>query len=212
MSSPLLIIGGNNLALEIREIANFQKDRKIYNVVSDGESCLFSYITDSELEPFIQEYPDSRYIIGFTIKKLRDKFITLFNKYNLQSENVIAPNAHVANTVKMGNGNYIGANVVLSSCVNIGNRNIINFMVGIGHDAEIGNDCTLNPGAKVSGHCIIGDNCLIGANSFVHQGVKVCSNSVIDALTYIRENVEIPMICTDRNKKQLRIENILSDE
>jgi UDP-3-O-[3-hydroxymyristoyl] glucosamine N-acyltransferase len=208
-NSPLLIFGGSNLASEIRETADLLGDREIYNVIAEGESCLYSHITDNELEVFIKEHPDSRYILGFSIRKLRERFIGILNKYNLLAENVIAPTAYIAKTAKIGTGNYFGHSAVISSHVEIGDRNVIGFLVGIGHDAVIGNDCIINPGAKISGHCVVGNNCLLGANSFIHQGVKVSEYSIIDAMTYIREDVDTPMICSDRNKKQMRTDNIL---
>lgn len=193
----LFIVGGESVSLEIRETAELLREHylEIYNVIPNGEKCIYSYVQDGELDLKLKDINEIRYIVGFSKLTLKKVFYDLFNKYNGQLENVIHPNAYLSPKAVLGKGNYIGCNSVISTCARIGNNNIINYNVTIGHDVVLGNDCVLNPGCRISGRDIIGDNCLIGSNAFIFQGVSIHSGCKIDALTYIRKSITEPSIC-----------------
>ncbi len=189
----LYIVGGSSTALEIREVANLyysEKYERMFNVVADGESCVYSFIEDSQLIASIHESGEVYFIIGFTNVALKQKYIALFMNNGGTPANIIHPDTFIAPSAKIGRGNFITCQCIISTQATIGEHNIINYQVMIGHDAIIGNNCTLNPGCKLSGHVKLGDNCMVGSNSFILQGVKVGSDIKIDAMTYINRDIE----------------------
>ena len=209
--TPLLIIGGHNLAAEIRETAEQVYDGEILNVIADDDKCDYPFIYDSEIEKFVINHHEVKFILGFTIKKLRDKYKELFRQLGVEPQTIVSPKAYVSPTAKIGKGSFVGPNVVLSTNVSIGDYCVINFLVGIGHDASLGDDVIVNPGAKISGHCVIGASCLIGTNSFVHQGIGICENTIVDALTHVRKGCKDPTLYSDKNAKQIRVPNLLTE-
>ncbi len=209
--SPLLIIGGHNLATEIRETAEQVYEGEIYNVIADDDNCNYTFIRDSELKDFVSHHKDAKYIIGFTIKKLRDKYKELFKQLGIEPQTIISPCAYISSSATIGTGSFIGPHAVISTNVHIGDYDVINFLVGIGHDAVLGDDVVVNPGAKISGHCVIGSNSLVGANSFVHQGISIYENSIVDAMTHVRKGCKEATLYSDKNSKQIRVPNILTE-
>lgn len=193
----LFIIGGESVSLEIRETAELYRNnyKNIYNVVAKGETSIYSYVSDDELEDILPKTENIRYLVGFGNLKLKKHFYEIFGRFDAELENIIHPSTHISPTAKIGKGNYIGCNSVISTGAIMGDNNIINYNVTIGHDVVIGNDCVFNPGCRISGRDTIGDNCLIGANAFIFQGVSIHSDSIIDALSYIRNNIKEPTIC-----------------
>lgn len=195
MNKPtLLIIGGSSTALEIRECAELAPERydEIQNVVGDNEVCQYSYIKDSQLEEKLKSAQNSRFIVGITNIKLKEKFESILMSYGSKPINVIHPTSVISPSAKLGDGNYVGAYAIISSNAVVGDNNLINLQVTVGHDAVIGNNCALNPAARISGNVKIEDNCLIGANAFIFQGLTICHDTQIDAMVYIRENVTAP--------------------
>lgn len=191
----LYVVGGSSTALEIREVAElFYKSQfdKIYNVVADRDSCIYSFIEDRKLLNSISEAEDVYYIVGFTNISLKERYISLFDNYGGKPVNIIHKDVFIAPSVTIGRGNFITCQSILSTQATIGNHNIINYQVVIGHNAVIGDNCTLNPGCKLSGHVKLGNNCMVGSNSFILQGVQVVSDVKIDAMTYISRNIDEP--------------------
>ena len=209
--SPLLIVGGQNLATEIRETAEQVFEGDIYNVIADDDDCKYTFIRDSDIKEFVSCHQEVKYILGFTIKKLRDKYKELFKQLGVEPQTIISPRAYVSSSSIIGKGSFIGPNAVISTNVHIGNYDVINFLVGIGHDAVLGDDVVVNPGAKISGHCVIGSNSLVGANSFVHQGISISDNSIVDAMTHVRKGCKEATLYSDKNSKQIRVPNLLTE-
>ena len=208
MKPTLFIVGGSSTALEIREtVDQFFKDKyfAVYNVISDEEPpILQTYIRDSSLLDRLSTIEVSHYIIGFTNRSLRLRFVDLFGGFNSVLDNVIHPSSYVSPSAILGKGNYLAANAVISSNALIGNSNLINYNVTIGHDVVVGSDCFFNPGARISGNVKIGNGCLFGANSFVFQGLEIKDDCQIDALCYIDRVIEANSMCTS-NGGSLRV-------
>ena len=131
MKPTLFIVGGSSTALEIREtVDQFFKDKyfAVYNVISDEEPpILQTYIRDSSLLDRLSTIEVSHYIIGFTNRTLRLRFVDLFGGFNSVLDNVIHPSSYISPSAILGKGNYLAANAVISSNALIGNSNFFNF-------------------------------------------------------------------------------------
>lgn len=203
MGKILYIIGGSSTALEMRETAElYYSDlySSIINVIGDNEDepSDIDFITDADFMRKVESKQSFCYILGFTIKKLRKKYLNLLDSNIYQQVSIIHQQAYISKTAVIGEGSYIAANAIVSTNAQIGKRSIINYQCMIGHDCSIGDDCIFNPGAKISGRVKIGEKCLIGSNSFIYQGTTIGQNSIIDALTYVKSNIDENSICSSR--------------
>lgn len=108
MKPTLFIVGGSSTALEIREtVDQFFKDKyfAVYNVISDEEPpILQTYIRDSSLLDRLSTIEVSHYIIGFTNRTLRLRFVDLFGGFNSVLDNVIHPSSYISPSAILGKG------------------------------------------------------------------------------------------------------------
>lgn len=94
-------------------------------------------------------------------------------------ENIIHPNAYIANSVKMGKGNVILSGAIINADTIIGNNCIINTGAIVEHDCKISNNVHIASGSIVYGESSIHNNCLIDTGAIITQGRIIEPNTVI---------------------------------
>ncbi len=90
-----------------------------------------------------------------------------FDESNHSNGTVVAGNAAVHKTAKIGIGTSIGAFAVIEEGAVIGNNCIIYPQVFIGRNVHIGDNCRLFPGVRIHFDCEIGNSCVLHANAVI---------------------------------------------
>ncbi len=115
----------------------------------------------------------------------------------METNNYIAPGAHVIGNVALGEGASVWHNAVVRAdhkkiTIGAGSNVQDNATLHIErhNDIEIGTGVTIGHNAIVHG-CIIGDDCLIGMGAIVLTGAVIGKNCIIGAGALIPENAVI---------------------
>lgn len=136
----------------------------------------------------IQE--DDVFVIALGDGKWRSIYANLIEKKGGQFISIIADNALINPTAKIGEGCVITRYTSISDNVTIGNHVIVHGFCTIGHDAviddyasilsyvflggyaQLGEYSTMNPKSMIIPHKIVGKNVVVGAASVVIKNVK----------------------------------------
>lgn len=102
---------------------------------------------------------------------------------------VIHPTAHVAVSVRVGDGVVIGPGAVVGARASIGEHALLSRGALIGHHTRIGAGVSVNPGANIAGNCVVGDGAFIGMGAVVTPGVAVGSGAVVAAAALVLRDV-----------------------
>jgi len=126
---------------------------------------------------------------------LREKLANLYSQNeNVMFPNIVAPNASMSESVKMGRGCIITAQSVFTVDITIGDFVISNLGSTIGHDCVINDYVTLYPGAHISGWVNLGKGVSVGTGASVIERLTVGNNSFIGAGAAVVR--DIPDNCT----------------
>lgn len=120
----------------------------------------------------------------------RERIFRMLEENGVELETLIAGDAFIAPTCRIGKGCYLGAGVRVSAGVTIGEGVFINSQCSFGHDAQVGNFCTIYPRVTITGYCTIGDHAKIGGGSYVVPKKKIGANAVLAAGSVVFSNVK----------------------
>ncbi|WP_299259081.1 NeuD/PglB/VioB family sugar acetyltransferase [uncultured Aquimarina sp.] len=196
---PIYIIGAGGAAKEIylliEEINALHRtyDFKGFVDVDNNESLQIgsrklSIIKEST---FINNQKENVSIVfGIGDTNRLKKIVQIYqNNPSFEFPNVIHPDVHLDESVKLGIGNIITTKCVFTVDIAIKSFNYINRGVHIGHDCIIGSYNVLNPCAVISGGVMIEDENLIGTNASILQYLKIGSKNKIGAGAVVTKDV-----------------------
>ena len=112
---------------------------------------------------------------------VRQKLITLFEKFELNQFVAVDPKANISNSTLIGPSTYIGKNACVNAQSKIGKGVIINTNAIVEHDCIIDNFVHLGPSSVLCGNVRIGERTLIGAGSTIKQNIEISSNVLLGA-------------------------------
>lgn len=128
---------------------------------------------------------------GHLRKKIAEYYRT---NPNIFFPNIIAPNASMSDSVKMGIGCIVTAQSIFTVNITIGNFMICNLASTIGHDCVVDDYVTLYPGAHISGCVSLGECSSVGTGANIIQGLNIGRDSFIGAGAAVVR--DIPNACT----------------
>ena len=106
----------------------------------------------------------------------------LAGKYGMENlENLIAPDAWISPTAKLGQGSIIQMGCKISRDVTLGDICKVNMDVTIHHDTTIGTACTLAPGCRLLGNVTLEDDVFIGSGATVLPRCTIARGTVVGA-------------------------------
>ena len=189
----MIIIGAGGHAKEIFDLLNTQQidNLNFFDNVSQARAeLLFGRLILTSFDQAASQIlnnPDFSLGIGnvFARLALYRKFLTL----NGRPTSVIADNAVISPSAKLGQGLNIMRFAFVSACTRIGDGCLINAGASVHHDVIIGSFVEISPGAKVLGNCSVGDLTTIGANATLLPKIIVGSNVVVAAGAVVTQNV-----------------------
>jgi sugar O-acyltransferase (sialic acid O-acetyltransferase NeuD family) len=142
-----------------------------------------------ELQDFIQQSNDNRYLITIGHPRLKEKMEKKISKLPVISSMYISKNAWVFDSAFIDNGSIIQPNTFISFQSTIGKFVTLHINSTVGHKAKIGDYTNIGPGCNIIGPCEIGDFCFIGAGCIIYPDVKIGKNAVISSGSIIKNDV-----------------------
>lgn len=86
---------------------------------------------------------------------------------------VIAGNASVARTARIGQGTIVMQQAIVNADASVGQNCIINNQALVEHGVVVGDHSHISTGALVNGDCRIGQRVFIGSGAVLKQGVSI---------------------------------------
>ena len=166
-----------------------------------GENSILGNIDDYEI------LPDDIFTCAIGTPKVRKKLVEKILSRGGKFINIISEYAHIAPTVKIGNGVIIGISDNISDCVEIGDFTIINSGSYLGHDTKVGKFTCIMAQVEIGGGTQIGDEVFIGSNATllpktkIGNGAHIGSGSVV--LKKVSANTKVfgnPAMVIDREE------------
>lgn len=102
---------------------------------------------------------------------------------------LVAGDAFVGSSVKVGRGTVIAPGVKITTSCSIGEFALINLGSMIGHDCRIGDYSCLYSLVAVGGHCCIGREVTVGSGAILAPGVSVSDQTVVGTGSVVTRNI-----------------------
>lgn len=197
----IVLIGSGGFAREVRWLIEECNDvNKKWNILGwiskEEQGTIISGLPVLGDDEWLLKYDRPiNVVLSVGSGKLREKLSKLYaQNENIKFPNIIAPNASMSESVKLGQGCIITAQSVFTVDITIGDFLISNLGSTIGHDCVIGDYVTLFPGAHISGCVSLGECVSIGTGASIIQGLSVGENTFIGAGAAVVR--DIPSNCT----------------
>lgn len=191
----LAIFGASGQGKEVREIADYENDRKhkwekILFVDDNKPEGVFMNLEMVRLETALSKYKDMEFVIAVgeprTKKKIFDRLAGLGCKFG----SVISPDSQVSPYCQLGEGIVIKRGAIISADAKIGDNTTIQSYACIGHDARIGRHCQISTHVDVGGQTVMGECVFVGLNSPIRELLTIGDYAVISAGAVVLKNVD----------------------
>lgn len=140
------------------------------------------YRKEIELKNMADFFPTSDCCcFGLADHQLKQDFVSILNKYQLNFENLIHSKAYIAESAKLGKGNAFGPGCVIAANAVIGNYNYFNRLTSVGHDTHVGDYNFFALKSSLGGVNACGSFNFFGAGSTTINNIKVVDNVVLGA-------------------------------
>lgn len=192
----LVIVGCGGFAREVRwlveEINKIEPKWNIKGwIANEPEGTIIAGLPVLGGDEWLLNYSgEISVVIGIGDGKLRKKLSNIYRRNsNIRFPNIVAPNACIGDTVRMGCGCIVTAQSVLTVEIQIGDFFISNLACTIGHDCKIGNYVTLFPGANISGGVMLEEGVSVGTGACILQGLSIGRDTFIGAGAAVVRNI-----------------------
>ncbi len=107
---------------------------------------------------------------------------------------VVAADAFVAETAKVGEGTAVLHKAVVNDGTILGAHCTVNNGAIVEHDCWIGFNVQIAPGAVVAGGVTIGDNTIVSMGALVRENVTICTGALIGMGAVVVGDIAVPGI------------------
>jgi len=185
METNLILYGASGHGKVVADIATSQGEKVAFFLDDNpkGEYLGVHKVVSTSTYPILENDQVVLSIGNNTIrKKLAQKIKAIF-------KTLIHPKAHLANTVKVGEGTVIMAGVMVNPDAQIGNHVILNTGSIIEHDNTIEDFTHISPGAHLAGNVTVKEGAHVGIGASIIQGITIGKWATIGAGTVIIQDV-----------------------
>lgn len=180
----ILIIGSGGHAKSCIEIIEQTKQYKIIGLIDNNP---FKRINNYKVLFKDNEFKKIKKITKNIVigvgdlkhSKLRKKIYLKYKNKGFIFPIIVAKNAVISPTAKIGEGSVIFNNVVINRDVKIGLNCLINNNSLIEHDTILKNNCHISTSVTINGNSVIEENSFIGSGSIIKNNLKIKKNSFI---------------------------------
>jgi sugar O-acyltransferase (sialic acid O-acetyltransferase NeuD family) len=131
-----------------------------------------------------------KYHIAIGNVEVRERWKHVVDKLGLELVNVVAEEARVSTSAKIGKGNFIGKNAVIDACVEIGDNNIINTGAIIEHGSSVGENCNIATLAVLNGDVKVGNQVFVGSNAVCNGQLAIGDGATVGSGAVVTRSVE----------------------
>ena len=129
-------------------------------------------------------------VIGAAFPNIKERvYKKLSPNKNVFFPTLIATNAWVSESVKIGVGVIIYPNCSVNYGSVLGDCSILNMNCAVGHECHIGKFTSLAPGVNLGGHTIIGQSTQIGIGSSTKQSITIGNNVIVAGQSMVVKDV-----------------------
>lgn len=193
----LIIYGAGSFAKMMRYYFGKCTTHNVIAYCVDREFFLDNRFDGLPVVPFEvveREYPASSYnmfvAIGYSNMRRREEMYTNAKKKGYTLVNFISPDAHIDESVSVGDNNVIFPGVHIEPFVKVGSNNIIWTSAVICHDSTIGSHSFFAAKSVVGGFSKVEDGCFIGFNSTIIQNITLAQETLVGAASLIRKDTQ----------------------
>lgn len=184
----IVLIGSGGFAREIawllEENNRYKEEWNLLGFISEEEpgSVIGNYKVLGNDDWLLKQKQDIHAACCIGDGAVRRRILSKLKKNpKIHYPNLIARQAEISDSVKLGEGCIITTGSVLTVDIKVGNFFISNLGSTIGHDCIIEDYVTLNPGSHISGNVRLESGVSIGTGAVVIQGVTVGENVTVGA-------------------------------
>jgi sugar O-acyltransferase (sialic acid O-acetyltransferase NeuD family) len=184
VSTPLLVLGTSDFAVEIADVASDCPELQLAGFVEnlDRTRC------DEPLEGLPVHWVDELgdlvrthvAICGLGTTK-RSRFTAQAEALGLRFATVVHPSARVSRTTSLGDGTIVSAGAVVGAHAQLGRHVIVSRGALVGHHTSIGAHSSVQAGANIAGSCRLGEAVFVGMGVRIVDHRSVGSHSVLGA-------------------------------
>jgi sugar O-acyltransferase (sialic acid O-acetyltransferase NeuD family) len=148
--------------------------------------------SDEDIPGLAQEFEFALITVGqIENYSLRTALYEIVCQSGMKLPTIISPTAHIASSVRIGQGTIVMHGSIINTSVNIGSNCIINSGAIIEHDSEIGNNTHISTGVIINGEVKIGDETFIGSGSVIRNGVNIGNRVFIKMGSRVIDDVRL---------------------
>lgn len=140
------------------------------------------------------QFRDAHFYLGIGDNDIRSALFQRAREAGLTLPVCIAPNAFVAQDVKIGEAVFIGAGACILTAAQLGDNVIVNTLSSVDHDCHIGPHSQLTAGVNLGGGTRIGMSCFFGIKSITLPMVTVGDSVQVMAGSVINKDVESNLV------------------
>lgn len=186
MNKKIVIAGANGHGKVLADIALLNGYDEVVFLDDDSSICECVGFPVEGGTDLLRKYDCDRFI-AIGNPKTRQRFME-----EVDTVNLIHPNATVAKSVTLGKGIAVMAGAVINPSVKIDDGSIINTCASVDHDCSLGKYVHVSVGAHIAGTCSIGDRTWIGAGAIINNNINVCSDCMIGSGTVVIDDITEP--------------------
>jgi sugar O-acyltransferase (sialic acid O-acetyltransferase NeuD family) len=169
MANKLLIFGGSGHAKDVISAAQSIGYERFEIVTTDGSSNISALTAVKEADFNPAHYQDWHCIAAIGNNQHRQRFYKQYAP-EMRFVSIIAPEASVSDSARIGLGSYIGPFAYVGPDCTIGEACILNTHSIVGHDAKVGDFTHIGPRVCLSGHVELGTAVFVGAGAIFNNG------------------------------------------
>lgn len=203
----VLLIGGGGHCLSCIATIETEKGYEIRGIIdgaatgapgrkADQSTAGYPVLgADDRLAEFVEDSELALVAVGFvdsceTRVRLFER-LAAFHRDELL-EPIIARNASVARSSRVGQGSIIMQYALVNAEAEIGDNCIINNRALIEHGAKVGDHSHISTGAIVNGDCEIGLRVFVGSGAVLKHGIRIAADARIGAGAIVVRDIERP--------------------
>ena len=199
MKEKLILVGGGHLA---KEIVQFVQCYKLFDIMGfavnkaliKSDTYLgYPVYPLEELEEYAK--PDEvKLFVAVSwynhFNEIKEKLFNEMKERGYHFAKLIATDAVIDPSVKLGEGNWITPLVVIGFNAVIGSNNVINDRTTIGHYSEIGDHNFISPHVLINGHVSIQNRTYILGGAIIVNRIKIGNKCIVGSGTVIKKDLK----------------------
>ncbi len=97
---------------------------------------------------------------------------------------------------EIGVGCVIAPNAIVAPSAKIGNHALVNYNATVGHDTVVGRLCVIGPTAAIGGFCHLEERVYIGAGALIRERLTLCEGAIVGMGAVVTRDISENIVVT----------------